>query len=160
MKLLLLILFNATFTGAIFAQRSLPGTDKATMEHLIETFEMLQNMERPIVQRGPDNPPNFELEEAITRSTNLIRLANIQKRVAKKLGINLIFREIQFDSSGLTSISIGASSATRTYQTVTLDISHSQDLGIYALKNRHYQCFFMGTKSSWQSQWRDVAINH
>lgn len=154
MKIFVLILLATACPSVFFAQSNI------AMENLIHQYDLTQVRERPTIDPRNQNPPPFELEIAISHRTNLKELAKIQKQVVKKLRITLVYQNVQFDSTGLVSVTIYARARDKIFPAATLDISPGQDLGIYALKGHPYRCFFIGKKNNWLSKFNDLVVSN
>ena len=127
----------------------------SALENLIANQESLKNAIRP----EDDAVPIFEFGEMIDRTTDLKKLADLRRKLGKKYGITLVYLQIENDSTGLTSITVDASSAARRYGSVKYPVPIGEDFGMFVLLYQRQRYFFIGAKSSWPLQLHDLLAN-
>lgn len=93
--------------------------------------------------------PSFLFEASISRATTLNDLAKIQRRVRRHLALTLTYRHIEFDSSGLSALSVDAISRFGTYRVYNVKITDRDEYGIYEVSYRGLRRWFVGSRSEW-----------
>ena len=148
------LLFSLIATSAIFQLygqiENRTNINSASLDYLIRKVQTNQTTQTP--DSGSESLPTFEFTWTINQMTTLEDLARLKRKAATRLGIMVSYRQIEFDSAGLYSITIEAATKKERYPSVTRKIKIDDDFGLHAIKyeNRHY--FFVGNRANWPEQ--------
>lgn len=122
-------------------------SSRQSLEDLVSYYDRMVLLEHevPVV-----STPTITFHAYINHKTTLKDLSKIRRRAAKRLGVQLLFRNIQFDNTGLCSILIDARSEATTCQTgIGTNLTNSSDFGIFEISFGTIRQCFIGTRSSW-----------
>jgi len=154
------LLFSLIATSAIFQlygqveHRTILNSE--VLDNVIRKVQMNQATQSPDL--GSENSPRFEFTWTINRMTTLENLARLKRKAAQRLGITISYRHIEFDSTGLLSITIEAATKKERYPRVTRTILFDDDFGLYVIKYNNRHCFFVGSRASWPDQLHDFVV--
>ena len=158
MRSFFIALINFVCLMILTAQTAAAQSNGAALENIISTIDRLAS-EPPMTGMHSSQAPVFEFHETITVQTSLSELADIQRKLARKLGIQLIYFDLQFDSTGLASVQVGARAPEQSYPVVTLKPSSGDDLGVYAFRYQNRHCFYIGRRAAWRSQLNNGIVS-
>ncbi|OJW55178.1 MAG: hypothetical protein BGO55_08945 [Sphingobacteriales bacterium 50-39] len=162
MKPTCFLLLSAIHCLVLFAQ-PLPHPAKANEESQ-DALERLLNDYYYNHQWQEDNEhdrtiPAFTFQTYINHATTLKELYKIQRKVRRHLGVNLTYRHIEYDSSGLTRISVEAKSRTGKCGVFNLHLSENGDYGVFAVTYQGQRRWFIGIRSEWQECFHDLLTS-
>jgi hypothetical protein len=100
------------------------------------------------------DPPSIIFQAAIKRSATLKDLVKLQRTVQRHFGVKLIYRFIEFDSSGLSSISIEAKLSSGISKVYNFKLTDSRDYEKFAIVLQGQRKWIIASKTDWQESFQ------